>query len=59
MSPWRVTCARMLEHFEQHRALFRLLLQEELGSAKKSNKGSKHTMLRELMGRAERSPRSA
>jgi AcrR family transcriptional regulator len=43
----------MLEHFEKHRALFRLLLQEELGSAKKATKGAKHTMLRELMARAD------
>jgi hypothetical protein len=43
----------ILAHFEQHRALFRLLLQEELAGAKKAGKGSKHGLLRELMARAD------
>ncbi len=42
----------MLEHFEQHRALFRLLLQEEVSSGGKGK--SKQTMLRELVAHADR-----
>lgn len=42
----------VLDHLESHRPLFRLLLHEEIGVASKA--GSKRTMLRELVSRAER-----